>query len=144
MFFKVHPYSSFTPSNKHNLVTGRLSLSIALFTRTSTVLINPSALANKFSTRPKDHWFLATLSSATRTMSQTWRFPFSCCHLGLSCKVGTYSLSQCLQWWLASNCACCHLFCLGDQLLPVRAYRHNPCQYIPSSPHGISARDPGL
>ena len=71
MLFKVHPYSSFTPSNKHNLVTGRLSLSVAPFAHTSTVLINPSAPGNKFLTCPKAHWFLATLSSATRTMSQT-------------------------------------------------------------------------
>ena len=46
-------------------------------------------------------------------MSPTWRFLFSCCHLGLSCKVGTYSLSQRLQQWLASNCACRHLFRLN-------------------------------
>ena len=53
MFFKVHPYSSFTPSNKHNLVTGLLS--VAPFDRTSTVLTNPSAPGNTVSTRPKAH-----------------------------------------------------------------------------------------
>ena len=69
MFFKVYPYSSFTPSNKRNLVTGRLS--VVPFARTSTVLTNPSAPGNTFSTRPKAHWLLATLSSATKTMSPT-------------------------------------------------------------------------
>ena len=68
MFLKVHLYSSFTPSNKHNLVTGRLS--VAPFACISTVLMNPSAPGNKYSIRPMAHWFLATLSSATRPMSQ--------------------------------------------------------------------------
>ena len=58
MFFKVNPYSSSTLSNKYNLVTGRLS--VAPFSRTSTVVTNPSAPGNTFSTRHKAHWFLAT------------------------------------------------------------------------------------
>ena len=135
MFFKVHPYSSFTPSNKHNLVTGHLSLSIAPFARTSTVLINPSAPGNKFSTHPKAHWFLATDVSDMKvpffllplgSLLQSWYVLFK--------PVSPIVISQqlCLLppfflRWSASS---------GESL---QAY---PCQCIPSSPHGISARDP--